>query len=196
MDKFKSPKLLITDHYDEEIRQVDIYIEQLLEKYKENDLLSKEEIKRSNIDDDESDDDSDYEYSYSDSSDDTINKIDGFIDPYRSKYNYDQNNLLRLDITPGSIRVRDYLEIVRSKTIEELKKAEQYNLDNFELNKELYKYDRETLTDQKVEEMRQNLFKDKYAFVVKIDESDKSLLKFHTILTDFYLNEKDLHFLK
>ena len=39
MEKFKSPKILITDHYDEEIRHVDIYIEELLEKYKEKDLL-------------------------------------------------------------------------------------------------------------------------------------------------------------
>ena len=35
MEKFKSPQLLITDHYDELIRQVDVYVEELLEKYNE-----------------------------------------------------------------------------------------------------------------------------------------------------------------
>ena len=213
MDKFKSPKLLITDHYDEQIRQVDIYIEELLEKYNENDLLP-DAIDRSNISAEdylyERDSDSnmrnDYsvdENEYTNSDDETINKIEGFKDPYRSKYKYDKNKLIQLDIIPGTTRVLDYLELFRSKTVEELKKAEQYNLDNYELNKELYKYDRKTLTDEKVEEMRQNLFKDKFAFVINIDKSqfkfyqwDKPLLTFHTILTDFYLDKKDFKFLE
>jgi hypothetical protein len=166
--------------------------------------LPKEEIDRSNIsadndsyetdsDSNMSDDDSVDEHEYTNSNDETINKIDGFKDPYRSEYNYDQNKLLQLDVTPGTTRVRDYLEAVRSKTIEELKKVEQHNLNNYELNKDLYKYDRETLTDEKVEEMRQNLFKDKFAFVIKID---KSQFEFHTILTDFYLDKTDLKMLK
>ena len=183
MEKFKSPKLLITDHYDEEIRKVDVYIEELLETYKGTDLLQDVIVQNNLIVESEH---KENQNSFSDE----------FIDQYQSEYNYDQNKLFSLDIKPGTTRIKDYLELVRSKAIDELKKAEQHNLDNYKLNKELYKYDLKTLTDEKVEEMRQNLFKDKFAFVVKIDESDKSLLKFHTILTDFYLDEKDIEILK
>ena len=203
MDKFKTPKLLITDYYDEQIRQVDIYIEELLEKYNENDLLPEETKRSCNSDDISSDEkenshidsDSDSESENDANSKDNTNKIDEFKDPYRSKYNYDQNKMLQLNIIPVNTRVRDYLELVRSKAIDELKKVEQQNLDNYKLNKDLYKYDRETLTDQKVEEMRENLFKDNFAFVV-VNTSKKSIFKSHTVLTDFYLDENDLTALK
>ena len=177
-NKFKSPKLLITDHYDEEIRQLDIYMEELLEKYNENDLLPGETENNINFD------------IYDDQIKTSTRNLSAekFI-------KYDKNKLIRFDVTPGTTRVRDFINLVRSKSIDELKKAEQYNLDNYELKKDLYKYDRNSLTNEKVEEMRENLFKDKFAFVIRSEES-KSLLKVHTIITDFYLDGKDLEIVK
>ena len=155
MDEFKSPKMLIIDHYDSMIRQLDIFTEELIEKSDEKDLV------------------------------DLLPK--------------DDENMTGLDgVTPGTTRFRDYLELVRSKSIEELKKAQQETLDSYEMNKSLYKYDRETLTDEKVEEMRKNLFKDKFCFLLHFgyDNRTKCALKYATIITNFYLDENDLDLLK
>lgn len=173
MEKFKNPKLLITDHYDSIIQQVDIYTEELLAKYTENDLLPKEEVN-----------------SFDKHKKTSPYNIDGYKDPYESKYEYDMSKLCRIDVTPGITRFRDYLELIRSKSIEELKMAEKETLDNYELNKHLYKYDRETLTSERVEEMKRNLFKDKFCFVIG------SKRRLFTIITDFYLNEEDLAYLR
>lgn len=192
MEKIKSPKLLITDHYDKMIQKLDISIEESLENYNENDLMPSRSSDYKGNHDSESESDSDSE------SEEEKSKIAGFKDPHRLKFNYDENKLFHLDVTPETTRVRDYLQLVRSKAIEELKKAEQKNLDNYELNKVLYKYDQETLTDERIEEMKRNLFKDKFAFVLNIKEPNKSVFKTHTILTDFYLdlNEEDLEYLE
>jgi hypothetical protein len=172
MENFKNPKMLIVDYYDSLIRNVDIYIEELLEKYNETDLLPTILKNRNLV-----------------PCPDTYDNIDGFKDPYSSKYEYGEMVSV-VNVTPEVTRTRDYLELVRAKTIEEIKKAQEENLQSYELNKELYKYDRETLTDEKIEEMRRNLFKDKFCFRMNFD--DHNLLRQRTIISDFYLDEKDI----
>ena len=88
---------------------------------------------------------------------------------------------------------------MRDKWIEEIKKAEQANLQSYESNKERYKYDRKSLTHEDVEEMRRGLFADKFCFVFEIDDSkehhflndflnDEPIIKQCTVLTDFYVD--------
>ncbi len=174
--------MLIVDHYDSEIRQVDILIEELLEKYNEEDLLRHDLTKYKNHDQDLSEATNSNEYA-----------IEGFKDPYNHcKYDMSEFSAALCSIDEKT-RTRDYLELVRSKTIVELKKAKQETLDSYEMNKHLYKYNREDLTDEIVEEMRRNLFKDKFCFVQFIDGN---LLHKYLIITDFYLDQKDLDFLK
>jgi hypothetical protein len=184
MDEFKSPKMLIIDHYDSMIRQLDIFTEELLDKCEEKDL---ENIMPKD----------DFKYKENDDSKSRSNDIDEFEDPYSEKYKYDMNKIVRIDgVPPGTTRFRDYIELVRTKSIEELKKAQQETLDSYEINKSLYKYDRETLTDEKVEEMRKNLFKDKFCFTLQINIDSNKKFKQITVFTDFYLNQEDLTHLK
>lgn len=157
--KFHNPKLLIVNYYDSLIQKIDIYIEQLLEKYDKNDLLP---------------------------------------DPiYYSvlKNNLECKNNSNIEISPDeigkSVKIVDYLEVVRDKSIEEIKKAEQANLESYELNKERYKYDRKSLTHEDVEEMRRGLFGDKFCFVLEIEgstEYNKPIINQCTVVTDFYFD--------
>ena len=159
--KFHNPKLLIVDYYDSLIQKIDIYIEQLLEKYDKNDLLP----------------DPIY-YSYS-----------------VLKNNLDCNNNRNTEIPSDEIgkgaKIVDYLEVVRDKSIEEIKKAQQANLQSYESNKERYKYDRKSLTHEDVEEMRRGLFGDKFCFVLEIEgstEYNKPIINQCTVVTDFYFD--------
>lgn len=177
MENFKTPRLLITDHYDKLIQQVDIYIEELLEKYNEHDLLPVDNG----------------EISFLEPTSNDFYVRDEYKDPYESKYEY---NTSKLDVTPGTTRIRDYLELIRSKSIEELKKAEKKALDNYEMNKLLYKYDRDNLTVDRVEEMKRNIFKDKFCFMLQFNKPDICLLKNYLIIVDFYINNEDLNFIR
>ena len=182
MENFKTPKLLITDHYDSVISQVDILIDELLGKYTENDLLSEENnwsSARENLS----------------NSDDNYNNIEGYIDPYQtSEYKYDMSKMIQL--VPKTNRMRDYLDLVRWKFIDELKKAEKENLSSYELNKLLYKYNRNDLTDEKVDEMCRNLFENKFCFLLQVKGANNCLSDNFLIITDFYLDKSELTFLK
>lgn len=183
MENFKTPKLLITDHYDSVIRQVDILIEELLEKYNENELMSEENnwsSARENL---------------LSNSDDNCYNIEGYIDPYQtSEYKYDMSKMIQL--IPKTNRMRDYLDLVRWKFIDELKKAEKENLSSYESNKLLYNYNRKDLTDEKVDKMCRNLFKDKFCFLLQVKGANNCLSDNFLIITDFYLDKSDLTFLR
>ena len=58
------------------------------------------------------------------------------------------------------------------------------------MNKDKYKYDRNNLTDENLEDMKRELFKEKFCFLIKVDKdiNKRNLFKLHTIVTDFYLN--------
>lgn len=197
MESFKSPKL-ITDHYDEVTQQVDIFVERLLEKCHdfETDLKRDEKAaadvyrdlrlyKLETSDDDILEDDQEYE-----------DNISGYKDPYKPYYEYDMSRVCSSDVVAlEPIRVRGYLELLWSKAIEELKKAEEETLESYEINRHLYKYDRESLTDEKVAEMRRNLFGEKFCFMIKINQNE-NIFNELLIITDFYLDDIDLRLLK
>jgi hypothetical protein len=96
----------------------------------------------------------------------------------------------------GSTRIRDYLNQVRSKAIEEANLARKANLASYELNK-----DNQRLNQvRSIEEMRRVLFKDKFCFVLQIGyfntESAINLSNIYTISTDFYLDQNKIKLLK
>ena len=163
---------------------MDIYIEELLENCQNSDIFLPQKDFLDVINTKYSHSNVDYDRIYK-----IIPFIEGYFDPYKFKYEYVMSKTTGLDIAPGTTRLPDYLNLVRSKAIYELKKAEQETLDRYEMNKHLYKFNRETLTDEKVEEMRRNLFKENFSFVLQIDQSNNPLLRNYTVITDFYLDE-------
>ena len=202
MESYESPKQLIVDHYDEVKQQVEIFVEGLLEKshdfethlWRDEDTEDDREthwhtVTRILFPDD-------YDDSYDDF-DEYEKNIRGYKDPYTPEYEYehDMSRVCSSDVlTPKHIRVRGYLELLLSKSIEELKKAENETLERYEINKHLYKCDRESLTDEKVAEMRRNLFSEKFCFMIQINRTNN--FKKFLIISDFYLDETDLRLLK
>ena len=203
MESFENPKQLIVDHYDEVKQQVEIFVEGLLEKCNdfETDLWRDEDF------DDFSEDrfrkitrilfPTEYDDSYDEFGE--YENISGYKDPYKQEYDYehDMSRVRSSDVVIlGHIRTRGYLELFRSKAIDELKKAEEGTLESYEINKHLYKYDRDSLTDVKVAEMRRNLFSEKFCFMLKINRNRENIFNQFLIISDFYLDENDLRLLK
>lgn len=176
-NEFHSPKMLIVDYYDDLIRDIDIYTEELLEKYSEDDLLTIEaKPKPQKLD--------------------LSDEFVFFKNPYKIEYKND----LMINVTQGSTKIHEYLNLVRSKAIEEINKAKDENLQRYEIKKDKYKIDRADLTEKKVEEMRKELFEEKFCFLVRIDnifyEKNNNLFKLYTIVTDFYLDQYERNDIK
>lgn len=187
--EFKNPRLLIFDYYDSHIHDIDIYTEKHIEKHSEDDLLSNVNLKiRINND------------KINDARNEIENlkffEIDSIVDPYRGVYKFDLNQPIK--VTSGSTKIRDYLNLVRSKSIEEIKKVREENLERYETNKQKYNYNRNIeMTSEKVEEIRRELFKKGFCFLLKFKnifgENVSTPYEFVTIITDFYLDVFEFH---
>ena len=146
--------------------------------------------------------------------DNMINKIDIDIDSSIEKYNdqqllseilksYEKNRMafknryFNLDVNfvdtkenlnswPESTKVVDYLKQVRLKTIQELKNAQEETIKYYKLNSERFK-------SKEKEELKSELFAEKFYFQVYFKQSENRLWVFHvlTIVTDFYMSQSD-----
>jgi hypothetical protein len=78
------------------------------------------------------------------------------------------------------------------RTIEELRKAQEDTLEYFKLN--LSRFKSELIKEKSVEELRSDLFADKFYFQVHLDQSTITLCPFNifTFVTDFYLSSSDI----
>jgi Leucine-rich repeat (LRR) protein len=101
------------------------------------------------------------------------------------------DELLAVESKPGSTNFHEYFGLVRSKAIEEINKAKCENLERYEANKEKYKFDRNELTDEKLESIKSELFEEKFCFLLRINDKN-SEFNLITVVCDFYLNQFDL----
>ena len=129
--KIKSPRLVIIDHCDDLIRELDIYTEELQERFKQDDTLdtyekSLEDVEEMNEErsEDSDDDDDDVENDIGISKQDVETfGVDARLDPYTSKYVYpDASNQ---ELVPSSMRVKDDVNLVREGAIEEIKRVQK-----------------------------------------------------------------------
>ena len=172
MSRF-SPKIEIINHFDNLINKVDIDIDSNLEKYNDEkvigELITNSENNRKtfrNFDDfyGEFDDEFDVEMFYS----------------YKHQHQ-------ALDLWSKSTKVIDYLKQVRFETIEELRKAQEDTLTSYKLNNSRFSI----LSNQNnINELRSELFAEKFYFQVNFTQSEKRLWAFDvfTFVTDFYLS--------
>ena len=98
-NEFHSPKMLIVDYYDDLIRDIDIYTEELFEKYIEDDSLTIE-AKPQKLD--------------------FFDELFFIKNPYRIEYEND----LKINVTQGSTKIHEYLNLIRSRAIEEINKQQ------------------------------------------------------------------------
>ena len=165
-----SPKIEIINHFDDLINQVDINIEQSIEKYKDDRILGEVncfKVENRTL----------FEENWIDL---TVNKS-----PQAKKCE-------TVNEWSESTKVIDYLNQVRQRTIDELRKAQEDSLEYLKSES----CDLNHIKQSKdVEEMKSRLFADKFYFQVLYEHQDCWVFNLYTIVTDFYLSSSEIRFL-
>lgn len=210
--EFKSAKLLICQHYDEQVREADIYAERLLEQLHEinkspvSNLLAeaiqtdfygsdKRCIRNEpEADDDDEEDDEEEPYRYP--------------EPYSHKYSYEEQLPVEIDLIEYASRTPDateYVETLRMCVVNELRKVEQETLVYYEKIKSQLSIDRNRITNESLDELCNAIFARKFCFVVNIDcfkhmeygvFGNQFLFNMHIVVLDFYLSPAEIDLFK
>ena len=151
MMEFYTPSLLITEYYDSLISQIDIYTEERIREYKEQNLIL---IRPKII----------YKCRNGQNYEIETYGVETIINPYKSK----KISINRTDISDTEIteisQAEEYMNKVRQKAIGEIRKVQEENLKFYKANKEKLKVDKENLTEEKLEELKSQLFSNRYCF--------------------------------
>ena len=150
-----SSKIEIINHFDNLINRIDIDIDTCLEKYNDEQILG-ELIKNSESDRK------------------TFEEKEEIFYMYFNETLYTSiKQQTRINVWPESMKVIDYLNQVRMKTIEDLIKAEEETLQHYKHN-------------SKTSEL--------FYFQVNFSQSDKRYWPFNlfTFVTDFYVSHSDI----
>ena len=163
-----SPKIEIINHFDNLINRIDIDIDNCLEKYNDEkalgELLKSSENNRKNF-----------------RKEHVVFNIEFFDDS-------SNHHFQPLNLWTESTKVTDYLKQVRMKTIDELKKAQNETLENYNLDSWRIKSD---LCDVKnIDQFRSLLFAESFYFQIHFTQSDKRYWPFNTFtfVTDFNIS--------
>ena len=176
MERF-SPKIEIINHFDELIQRVDIEIEETLKKYNDNPVL--EELDSIQI---------------KNNNDELKMGFRFMIEFFESYKSSDENENKPLDLWSNlkSAKIIDYLNQIRMRTIEELRKEQEdksINSSRFNslINSELTK-----------EEKKSEIFADKFYFQVKFTRPDtkSTIFNLFTFVTDFYMSQSQIDLLE
>ena len=166
-----SPKKEIIDHFDSLINRIDIDIDESLEKYNREQVLS--DLNCFDI---------------------GKRKVRGQNNIYLNRVSENDIQYETVDEWPESTKVVNYLNRIRMRTIEELRKAQNETLDYYKLNSAQFKLN-------SMDEIRSELFKDKFHFQVlyKQEETKYSepwIFNLFTFVTDFYISSTDISLLE
>ena len=173
-----NPKQEIINHFDNLINRVDIDIEESLEKYKQEKILGElkcfrdeRKFKRYKI---------------------IINFE--FFDASKSSQKIIYETV---DLWPESIKVVDYLNQVRLRTIEELRQAQKNSLEYFKLNSSRFN----TINENNIDELKSQLFGEKFYFQVLYQPKDEEyqdqwVFSLFTFCVDFYMSPSDINLLE
>jgi hypothetical protein len=205
-----SPKIEIINHFDSLINRVDIDIEQSLEKYNGEQVLSQLDFNsnRGKI----------YIDLRSDISDWICNSENYFKLKFKKFYvsccdsetdssdkKEIQNVCIRyetVDEFSESTKVVDYLNQIRKRTIDELTKAQKDTLEHVKQSSSQFKSNDHRLIDEKhIDNLRSELFKDKFYFQVLYKPNNPKYSKMwvfnlYTFVTDFYMSPTDIKLLE
>ena len=99
------------------------------------------------------------------------------------------NSNRNLDSWEDSTKVVDFLKQVRMKTIEELRKVQEETLDYYKLNSSRFKS--ELTNDKSIDELRGQLFADKFYFQINLKQP-LWMFNVFTFIVDFYLSPSDI----
>ena len=178
-----SPSIEIINHFDSLINRIDIDIEEAIGKYSEKQVLSELncfEIKRRPVKSLER-----FFFKCFDSSE-SENPIENIRNPIRYQ---------TVDEWPESMKVIDYLNRIREKTIDELTKAQEDTLSHYKLNSSHFKSNDHQLN---MDEIRSELFKRENYFQVLYKPIYRApwVFNVYTFITDYYMSPTDINLLE
>ena len=172
-----SPKIEIINHFDNLINRVDIDIDDCLEKYNDElleDLLISSLIERIRFHT-------------------NVQCFSQFKVITYEPINWSINQNQAVDIWPESTKVIDYLKQIRMRTIDELKKEQEQTLEKYKLNSERFKSERNG--DKSTEELRRELFEEKFYFQIQINQPIWAF-KLFTFVIDLYMSQSEIESLE
>ena len=159
-----SPKIEIINHFDNLINRVDIDVEDCLEKYNDQQYLGQILSVRTIVES---------EFNV------TFHKNTDIVKFFQDK---SQN------LWTKSTKIIDYLNQVRMRTIQELRKAQEDTLEYYKLNLPRFK---SALNNAKnIAELKSELFAEQFYFQVYFKQSEGKSWPFNlfTFVTDFYMS--------
>ena len=167
------PKIELINYFDDLINRVDIDIEECLEKCKEDELLGQK-----------------IQLNAKNGNPGNYNKF-----KIRLIDSQQEEKLETVDLWSEKTKVVDYLNQVRMRTIEELRNDQKESVEN----SSQFSHLKVLITDEKKkEELKSQLFADKFCFQVKITRQDlqKWFFNLFTFFTDFYMSPFDITLLE
>ena len=137
--------------------------------------------------------------------DELINRVDIEFEECLEKYSDNQLKELKrcfqvkngeFDEWPESTKVVDYLNQVRMRTIEELRKEQNEALEYYKLNSLVFQ--NQLKDETKIEELKSQLFGEKFYFQVlyKPLHHESWIFNLFTICVDFYMSPNDIDLLE
>ena len=199
-----NPKRFILDYYDSLVRRIDIYTEEQLELYTENDRLQHSKY---SIDVCERKKEELFSTRHRYQELEEIHGGGWSRDFYYEEYDIDPDDSKEADFVPGTTSIPVYLNSTRDKAIDALRKAEAENLKYYESIKqdleELAEQNKEAQYEKEtIELFKEKLFATKFCFLTEIDQvlvnahrqqtkyaTNACAFSLYVCVCDFYLEE-------
>ena len=169
-----SPKIEIINHFDNLVNDIDIDIELSIEKYKDEQILSEILLITEN-------DRRSYEKEYR-----SLN-----VEFHENAY-ISNNRFQTVDLWPETTKVIDYLNQVRMKTINELRKAQEDALEYYRLYSSRFKSEEKNLFDQQ----QRQLFADRNSYFQIHCTKKRWTFDVFTFEIDFYMSQSEINLLE
>ena len=184
--------MFITQHYDGLFSSLDSYTNKLLQVCSDDDVIVRKAPKSMHVSGQQTQIENSESYG-----------VDSYFDPCISEFNED---LDQSQILPRSGKLVDYVKLTQARAVEELRKAQEENLRDYETNKAEISMKRKYEYEEKVnDDQMRHLFANKFCFLMSISKSklDDDLesgnqLQFSilTIISDLYVNKSQIELIK
>ena len=119
-------------------------------------------------------------------------KYDKLKVAFYDTFNNSKNQYQSIDSLPKTTKVVDYLKQIRMTTIEKLRKAQEETLEYYKLNSSRFKSEQND--EKNIDELRSELFAEKYYFQINFKQSNRPLWPFNifTFISEFYMSPSDI----
>lgn len=189
----------IANYYDFMVNQIDIYTEEQLETYAATDLMP-HFVPNAHIKSNKTQSPN-FPQIYKLKTPSFSEMFDLITDPYSDEYSYNQIASISTPLRfSGNQKIHDYLNEVRDKLIDELRRVENETQAYLETIKNSMRVDLHKSVSDQVEQVRRAVFARKFCFILKIDTItldtyqelvNSSPFKMYLFVIDFYMDRSE-----